>query len=165
MSQADSVTWTEYAAGELDARTLYDMLMLRSAVFIVEQNCVYQDPDGLDLLEGTRHLIGREGAGNNAIAAYARILAPDVTRPTPRIGRVIVSGETRGQQLGRRLMERTLASCEQHWPGRAVELGAQAHLVGFYGSLGFTALGEPYDEDGILHVWMRRPSGVTGARH
>ncbi len=161
MSQADSLTWSEYAAGELDVATLYDVLVLRSAVFIVEQNCVYLDPDGLDLLEGTRHLIGSETTRNGAIAAYARILAPDDARPTPRIGRVIVSGETRGQQLGRRLMERTLACCEKHWPGRAIELGAQAHLAGFYGSLGFQAMGEPYDEDGIMHVWMRRNEEPT----
>jgi ElaA protein len=84
------------------------------------------------------------------------VLAPDAGHPTPRIGRVLVSGRTRGRQLGRRLMERALASCEEHWPGEPVELGAQAHLAGFYGSLGFAAVGEPYDEDGILHVWMRR---------
>lgn len=147
------VTWSDLASSEIDTRTLYDVLVLRSAVFVVEQDCAYQDVDGLDLLAGTRHLVGRvEGD----IAAYARILAPDHDHDVPRIGRVIVSDAARGQQLGRRLMERALASCEEHWPGQAVELGAQAHLSGFYGSLGFLALGEPYDEDGILHVWMGR---------
>jgi ElaA protein len=130
------------------------VLALRSAVFVVEQECAYQDPDGLDLLDGTRHLIGM--SGDDGIAAYARVLAPDANHPTPRIGRVIVSDRVRGQQLGRRLMERALACCEEHWPGQPVELGAQAHLTGFYGSLGFRAVGEPYDEDGIWHVWMRR---------
>lgn len=147
------VVWSDLASAEIDASSLYDVLMLRSAVFVVEQDCAYLDPDGLDLLEGTRHLTGRVQGG---IAAYARLLAPDDEHPTPRIGRVIVSDAVRGQQLGRRLMERALASCEEHWPGEAVELGAQAHLSGFYGSLGFTAVGEPYDEDGILHLWMRR---------
>lgn len=145
--------WSDLASTEIDARTLYDVLVLRSAVFVVEQDCAYQDPDGLDLLEGTRHLTGLvEGS----IAAYARILAPDEEHPTPRIGRVIVLDAVRGQQHGRRLMERALLSCEEHWPGQAVELGAQAHLAGFYGSLGFEAVSDPYDEDGILHVWMRR---------
>ncbi len=152
MSPGDSITWSDVAAEDLDVPTLYDVLALRSAVFVVEQECAYQDPDGLDLLEGTRHLIGR-GA---AIATYARILAPDRELPTPRIGRVIVSGETRGQQLGRQLMERALACCEEHWPGQPVELGAQAHLTEFYRSLGFEPVGDPYDEDGILHLWMRR---------
>jgi ElaA protein len=155
MTPADPLTWVDLAVADLDVATLYDVLVLRSAVFVVEQDCVYQDPDGLDLRAGTRHLIGRQGG----IAAYARVLAPDAEHPTPRIGRVIVSGRTRGQQLGRRLMERALASCEEHWPGEPVELGAQAHLAGFYGSLGFAAVGEPYDEDGILHVWMRREAG------
>lgn len=153
MSSAPAVVWSDLASSEVDAATLYDVLVLRSAVFVVEQDCVYQDPDGLDLLVGTRHLVGRSEGG---IAAYARILAPDENHLTPRIGRVIVTGAVRGQQLGRRLMERALAACEEQWPGQAVELGAQAHLSGFYGSLGFTAVGEPYDEDGILHQWMRR---------
>lgn len=147
-----AVTWSDLAAADLDTRILYDVLALRSAVFVVEQECAYQDLDGLDLLEGTRHLVGR-GAG---IAAYARILAPDEEHPTPRIGRVIVAPDARGQQLARPLMRRALEICEEHWPGQAVELGAQAHLAGFYGSLGFEPTGAPYDEDGIPHVWMRR---------
>ncbi|MGZ5314174.1 MAG: GNAT family N-acetyltransferase [Solirubrobacterales bacterium] len=159
MSPAEPVTWTDLATADLDVATLYDVLVLRSAVFVVEQDCAYHDPDGLDLLEGTRHLVGRNGGGQGEIAAYARILAPDRERPTPRIGRVIVSGEARGQQLGRRLMKRALASCGEHWPGQPVELGAQAHLAGFYRSLGFLEIGEPYDEDGIPHVWMRREVG------
>ncbi|MEO5651488.1 MAG: GNAT family N-acetyltransferase, partial [Marmoricola sp.] len=81
--------------------------------------------------------------------------------PTPRIGRVLVAQHARGQQLGRRLMQRALTTCEQQWPGVAVELGAQAHLIEFYASLGFDAVGEPYDEDGILHVWMRKPPGQS----
>ena len=158
--------WTDLAATELDAATLHQVLRLRSAVFVVEQECAYQDVDGLDLAVGTRHLIGRleTGLGNThePIAAYARILAPDPDpahdqAPTPRIGRVIVAEHARGHQLARRLMERALTVCEQQWPGSAVELGAQAHLSGFYASLGFEQVGAPYDEDGILHVWMRRP--------
>jgi ElaA protein len=151
----EPVTWSDLAAPDLDVATLYDVIALRSAVFVVEQECCYLDPDGLDLLGGTRHLIGRQ----RAIAAYARILAPEGQRGTPRIGRVVVSGEARGQQLGRRLMERALECCQEHWPGQPVGLGAQAHLAGFYRSLGFEAVGEPYDEDGIAHVQMRREAG------
>jgi ElaA protein len=125
---------------------------LRSAVFVVEQECAYQDPDGRDLLEGTRHLIGRQ----DVVAAYARILAPDAELPVPRIGRVIVTRQARGQQLGRRLIEQALSSCEAHWPGKPIELGGQAHLVDFYRSMGFVPIGEAYVEDGIPHQWMRR---------
>lgn len=149
---ATAVTWAEVSGAGLDVATLYDVLALRSAVFVVEQECAYQDIDGLDLADGTVHVIGRGGA----IAAYARVLAPDDDHPTPRIGRVIVAPEMRAQQLARPLMREALAVCAQHWPGQAVELGAQAHLTGFYESLGFEAVSEPYDEDGIPHVWMRR---------
>lgn len=155
MSSADSLDWSDLAAGDLDVSTLYDVLALRSAVFVVEQQCPYQDPDGLDLLAGTRHLLGR----GLALTAYARILAPQREWPTPRIGRVIVAGRTRGRQLGRRLMERALACCEEHWPGQPIELGAQAHLTEFYRSLGFAPAGDPYEEDGIAHLWMHRPAG------
>jgi ElaA protein len=148
------IAWTELEAPQLDVATLYDVLALRSAVFVVEQECAYQDIDGLDLAEGTVHVLGQEAGG---IAAYARVLAPDDDHPTPRIGRVIVAPEARGQQLARPLMRQALAACERRWPGEAVELGAQAHLTGFYASLGFEAVSEPYDEDGIPHVWMRRP--------
>jgi ElaA protein len=150
----DDITWSTIEAGELDVATLHDVLALRSAVFVVEQDCVYQDIDGLDLAEGTVHVIGREDGGG--IAAYARVLAPDDRHATPRIGRVLVYVAARGRQLGRDLMQQALACCEEHWPGQAVELGAQAHLTAFYGSLGFATVGEAYDEDGILHQWMRR---------
>ena len=152
MSSVEEVTWSDLAGTELDAPTLYDVLALRSAVFVVEQECAYQDPDGRDLLEGTRHLIGRQGV----VTAYARILAPDNDLPVPRIGRVIVTRQARGQQLGRRLIEQALSSCEEHWPGQAIELGGQAHLVDFYRSFGFEPIGAPYVEDGIPHQWMRR---------
>jgi ElaA protein len=152
MSSEDKVVWSDLAGTELDAPTLYDVLALRSAVFVVEQECAYQDPDGRDLLEGTRHLIGRQGV----VAAYARMLAPDTDLPVPRIGRVIVTRPARGQHLGRRLIERALSSCEEHWSGKPIELGGQAHLVDFYRSFGFVPIGAPYVEDGIPHQWMRR---------
>jgi len=162
----DGVTWSDVAGPDIDVATLYDVLVLRSSVFVVEQDCAYQDLDGRDLLEGTRHLIGRQGA----VAAYARILAPEAVpehwlpargeaspeMSTPRIGRVIVASQARGQQLGRRVIERAVRSCEQHWPGQPIELGAQAHLVALYGSVGFVPVGDPFAEDGIPHQWMRR---------
>lgn len=152
-------TWTEVAGTELDPATLYAVLRLRSAVFVVEQDCAYQDVDGLDLLDGVVHVLARDG---DRITAYARVLPPDAGHATPRIGRVIVDPGARGQHLGRRLVRRALVTCTACWPGSAVELGAQAHLTGFYGGLGFEAVGEPYDEDGIAHVWMRREAGQAG---
>ena len=149
-------TWREVPAGELDVRTLHDVLQLRSAVFVVEQDCAYQDVDGQDLLAGTIHLLAEIDPGGGP-AAYARVLGPDAEHGAPRIGRVIVTDAARGQQLGRRLVERAIEVCAREHPGLAVELGGQAHLVGFYASLGFEPVGEVYDEDGIPHQWMRRP--------
>jgi ElaA protein len=145
-------TWSVLDGADLTAAQLYDVLALRSAVFVVEQECAYQDVDGLDLLAGTVHVLG----SIDGSAAYARVLAPDDDHPTPRIGRVIVERKARGRQLARPLVREALAVCEERWPREPVELGAQAHLSGFYASLGFVAVSEPYDEDGIPHVWMRR---------
>ena len=153
MSQsAPQISWSAVDGTDLHTRLLYDVLALRSAVFVVEQECAYQDIDGLDLVEGTVHVLGRDG---EVVAAYARVLAPDAEHATPRIGRVIVAAQARGRGLARELMARAVQVCEDRWPG-PIELGAQAHLTGFYGSLGFEPVGEPYDEDGILHQWMRR---------
>lgn len=147
------ITWHDVAADDLATRDLYDALVLRALVFVVEQDCVYADPDGADLRPGVRHLLGRDEAG--ALAAYARVLPPDERYAAPRIGRVVVSPAARGG-LGRDLVERALEVCATRHPGLAVELGGQAHLVGFYASLGFVPVGEEYDEDGIPHQWMRR---------
>ncbi|WP_030483622.1 GNAT family N-acetyltransferase [Nocardioides aequoreus] len=148
------LTWSDVAAADLDAASLYDALVLRAAVFVVEQECAYADPDGTDLGPGVRHLLGRDDEG--ALAAYARVLPPDASYDAPRIGRVVVAPAARGAGLARRLMTEALAICEREWPGRAVELGGQAHLVGFYAGLGFESVGEGYVEDGIPHQWMRR---------
>ena len=148
------LSWTDLGVDDLDVPLLHAVLALRSAVFVVEQECAYQDLDGGDLAPGTRHLVGRD---EGALSAYARVLAPDDEHAVPRIGRVVVAPHARGGQRGRALMVRALEVCERHWPGEAVELGGQAHLVGFYASLGFEPVGAGYVEDGIPHQWMRRP--------
>jgi ElaA protein len=146
--------WNDLHHADLTVADLHDVLALRSRVFVVEQECAYQDVDGLDVVRDTRHLLARGPDG--AIVGYARLLAPYDGRAA-RIGRVIVTAGARGQRLGVRLMERALASCAEHWPGAGVELSAQAHLVAFYASLGFVVVGEVYDEDGIPHQDMRLP--------
>ena len=147
------VTWHDLHHAELGLGDLYDVLALRNRVFVVEQECCYQDIDGLDLVADTRHLLARAPSGS--VVGYARLLAPSDAGGPARIGRVIVSSEARGRALGRRLMERALASCASHWPAAGVQLSAQAHLRAFYASLGFEAVSDVYDEDGIPHVDMR----------
>jgi ElaA protein len=157
MNTSDALTWSVVAAPDLDAHTLYDVLALRVAVFVVEQECPYLDPDGRDLEQDTRHVVGRLDGG---VAAYARVLAPGADHEAVRIGRVVVARPARGRQVARELMTRALAVCAEQWPTHAVELGAQAHLTGFYESLGFVAVGAGYVEDGIPHQWMRREAAT-----
>lgn len=145
------IRWQDLHHSELDVPTLYALLKLRCDVFVVEQNCVYADIDGDDLVGENRHLLGwRDGE----LVAYARILKSDEDEAPVAIGRVIVSRAARGEKLGYQLMEQALASCRRHWPQRAIYLGAQAHLQPFYASFGFRPVTEIYDEDGIPHIGM-----------
>ncbi|AFJ46386.1 GNAT family N-acetyltransferase [Shimwellia blattae] len=145
------INWQDLHHSQISPVQLYAALALRSAVFVVEQQCVYQDVDGQDLCGENRHLFGWR---NGALIAYARILQPESATGPVVIGRVIVAPGARGEKLGYALMEHALRSCRQNWPGRAIYLGAQAHLADFYRRLGFTPVTDVYDEDGIPHVGM-----------
>ncbi len=152
----DDIVWQDLHHSKLSAAQLYAILALRSEVFVVEQSCVYQDIDGCDLIGENRHVIGWQ---NGEPVAYLRILKLD---SDVAIGRVIIAPAARGLKLGYKLMERALVSCKKHWPDAQVILPAQAHLQKFYGSLGFVAYTEIYDEDGIPHISMKL-EGVSGA--
>ncbi|WP_312064865.1 GNAT family N-acetyltransferase [Pantoea septica] len=147
------ISWQDRHHSELSAQQLYALLALRCEVFIVEQTCPYLDVDGQDLVADNRHILGMRG---DELVAYARILTPADEAAPVAIGRVLVSASARGINLGNRLMEQALRSCEQHWPGRGVYLSAQAHLQNFYGRFGFQAVGEIYLEDNIPHIDMRK---------
>lgn len=137
---------------ELTTDELYDLLALRVEVFVVEQTCPFQDLDGLDRRDGVLHLLGWQ---DGALVAYARLMAPGVAKAQQVvIGRVVTAPEARGDGLGHRLMQQALQECARLWPGVSIYLGAQAHLQGFYGRHGFTAVGEPYLEDDIPHIGM-----------
>ncbi len=137
----------------IDALTLYRILQLRSAVFVVEQSCVYQDIDDLDQ-EGW-HLWARRRSSQ--ILAYARLLGPGARFAEPSIGRVLTASEARGRGLGRSLMHRALELAGSLFPGQAVRISAQQYLESFYADLGFQRVGRSYLEDGIPHVEMVRP--------
>ncbi len=148
MTKKSSLHWQDYHHSELNTAQLYAILALRSEVFVVEQNCVYQDIDGQDLSGENRHIVAWL---DGHVAAYARILR---LKDEVAVGRVIVAPSARGLKLGYELMEQALAACQKHWPGARVAISAQAHLQGFYARLGFVAYTEIYDEDGIAHVGM-----------
>lgn len=144
--------WQDLHHSELSTAQLYDILALRSRVFVVEQQCLYQDIDGADLQRDNRHILG---VLDNKLVAYARILTPPEAGKPVAIGRVIISPEARGLNLGYRLMEQAIASCEHYWPEVSIYLSAQAHLQGFYGRLGFKPVGDIYLEDDIPHIAMQ----------
>ncbi|OSN08236.1 GNAT family N-acetyltransferase [Lonsdalea iberica] len=149
-----AVEWHDWGVDDLTVKSVYQLLRLRNQVFIVEQSCPYLDIDGQDLTPGHRHIVAYR---HGQLMAYARLLAPTPARDAVAIGRVIVSAEARGQKLGHQLMAQALSACARHWPQRPCYLSAQAHLQDFYRQLGFVAVGEPYDEDGIPHIDMSLP--------
>lgn len=135
----------------LTLETLYEVLALRQAVFIVEQHCPYLDADGKDFLGW--HLLGRTTDGR--LATYVRILPKGVSYADyASIGRVITAPFARGQGLGRPLMQTAIEWAHRQWPTASLKLSAQAHLQNYYESVGFQAQGQVYLEDGIPHVGM-----------
>lgn len=134
---------------ELTINELYDILQLRSEVFVVEQDCVYQDIDGKD--RKALHVIGRL---NNQIIAYTRCFAPGYYFNEAAIGRVVVSKEYRKHDFGHEIMKASLLAIKEHYQTSAIKLSAQTYLVRFYESHGFQTQGEGYLEDGIPHVGM-----------
>ncbi|MDH1264745.1 MULTISPECIES: GNAT family N-acetyltransferase [unclassified Pseudomonas] len=147
------ITWQLLHHSELSKNDLYAALRLRTQVFVVEQQCPYQEVDGLDLQADTCHLLAWDG---DTLVAYLRLLDPSTQEGEVTIGRVVIAEQARGTGLGHTLMEQALAACAERWPEIPVYLSAQAHLQRFYGRSGFVAVTEEYLEDGIPHIGMRR---------
>jgi ElaA protein len=136
---------------ELTNYELYDLLKLRQAVFVVEQDCVYLDTDDLD--QDAIHVLGFTTAGQ--LVACTRLLQRGVAYPDyAAIGRVITAAEIRGQGQGRPLMRFSIEELYRRWGVQPIKISAQAHLQAFYASVGFNGVGEGYLEDGIPHRAM-----------
>lgn len=149
---APILAWRLWHWNEWSNDLLYAAMRLRSAIFVVEQHCVFPDMDGLD--PACSHLCGTDDSGE--LLAYARLLAPGVKYPEASIGRVVTAEAARGRQLGRALMVEALRLTRERHPGSWIRIGAQQRLDRFYASLGFVQTGEPYLEDGIWHIDMLR---------
>jgi ElaA protein len=133
---------------------LYEILALRQEVFVVEQNCPYQDCDGKDLKSW--HLLGRNDAGH--LIAYTRLLPAGVSyEGYTSIGRVVNSPKVRGQGAGREIMYKSIDTVRFLFGNAPIRIGAQKYLLRFYESLGFIVDGEEYLEDGIPHIEMVFP--------
>ncbi|MBS9461310.1 GNAT family N-acetyltransferase [Flagellimonas sp. 389] len=136
---------------ELSNKELYDIMRLRSEVFVVEQNCIYQDLDDKD--QKALHVFGKK---DEKIVAYTRIFKPGDYFDATSIGRVVVAKEERKYGYGKLIMEASLAEISKRFSDVAVELSAQTYLVKFYTDLGFASYGEEYLEDGIPHIRMKK---------
>ncbi|TWI79162.1 ElaA protein [Lacibacter cauensis] len=131
---------------------LYDIMWLRNEVFVVEQNCVYQDADYKDL-KGWHYMgVNEEGK----LMAYVRLLPPGVSYEEPSIGRVLTNPAARGTGVGRVLMQQAIEQCKALFGDVPIKIGAQYYLQQFYSSLGFVQTSAIYLEDDIEHIEMIR---------
>jgi ElaA protein len=146
-----SLIWKIKPFERLSVNELYDLLRLRSEIFVVEQNCVYLDLDGKDKV--ALHLFGEfEGA----IVAHARLFKPGISFDFASIGRVVVDSKYRDRKWGNELMKEAIAAIELHFGETQITIGAQLYLKKFYESHGFMATSEMYLEDNIPHIEMQK---------
>ena len=134
---------------ELSTHELYKILRLRSEVFVVEQDCVYQDMDNKD--QKAIHLLYKQ---EEEIIGYTRIFKSGDYYENPSIGRVVVVNNKRGNELGKKIMLESINFIKENFVGKKIELSAQKYLDKFYKDLGFDVEGEEYLEDGIPHQRM-----------
>ncbi len=136
---------------ELNTTTLYDILQLRSEIFVVEQDCVYQDLDGKD--QKALHVIGKK---NNKVVAYTRVFRSGDYFEHSSIGRVVVAKDQRQYGYGKVIMNASIKAVKEHLNEDTIKISAQTYLKKFYNGLGFKEYGEEYLEDGIPHVAMMK---------
>ena len=134
----------------LNTKELYAILALRAEVFVVEQNCPYQDVDGKDTQ--SLHVLGHL---DQKLVAYARVLGKGVSyQDFASIGRVVISPAVRGKKYGHKIVACAVEVCHKNFSNQPIKISAQAHLERFYNDHGFKATGEAYLEDGIPHIGM-----------
>lgn len=148
-----SIKWICKHHTDLSKEQLYAILKLRSEVFVVEQQCWYQDVDGLDLSGDTCHLMAWQ---DDELVGYLRLIDPIQQDGDVTIGRVVTAPSVRSRGMGHQLMTQALEQAEKKWPDQPIYLSAQAHLQGYYSRYGFNPVGEIYLEDEIPHIGMRR---------
>jgi ElaA protein len=145
------ISFITKAFNELSNTELYNILQLRSEVFVVEQNCVYLDMDNKD--QKSFHVLGYE---NNKLVACTRLVPPGISYTSePSIGRVVTHPSVRKSGYGKLLMEYSIAKTRELFKSQEIVIGAQSYLDRFYQNLGFVPEGEEYLEDDIPHRTMR----------
>lgn len=143
--------YTHKAFKDLTLDELYDILKLRQEVFVVEQDCPYQDADDID--KNAIHVMAHDA--NNTLVAYTRLLGKGISYPNYcSIGRVVNSQSTRGKGIGKKIMELSIRLIQDYYPDSDIKISAQTYLDDFYTSLGFRSTGTYYLEDNIPHQAM-----------
>lgn len=143
------LNWILKKFEELTAAELYRIMQLRNEVFVVEQNCVYQDADDKD--QASLHFCGWD---EEKLVAYTRIIPQGISYTEASIGRVVTSPAYRNTGAGRQLMKESIDRTFSRFSCAAIKIGAQVYLIKFYQSLGFVQSGAEYLEDGIPHIEM-----------
>lgn len=147
--KVSGLDWHWHVLEQMTPVLLYDLLAFREAVFVVEQNCIYHELDGLD--KCAHHLVGLH---NETVVACLRVIPPGPGETRLRIGRVAVSVEWRKCGLASEMMGLAIDKVTQDYPECGVFLDAQSYLQTFYENLGFHVSGEEFLEDGIPHIPM-----------
>lgn len=141
--------WCLTTFNELNVHQLYEILKLRTDIFVVEQNCAYMELDNLDQQTNTKHLCYYE---NQQLVAYLRILKLSDEQLT--IGRVVVAKQARKSGLGHTLLAKAINYCKKSYATLPVKISAQAHLKNYYQQHGFKQVTDIYLEDNIPHIGM-----------
>jgi len=147
-----SINWKCKSFGELSVHELYTILQLRTEVFVVEQNCVFQDMDNKD--QSSYHICGWQ---HDQLIAYTRLVPAGVSYKEASIGRVITAPSARRTGAGKELMQYSIKKLYELWGKQSIKLGAQLYLKKFYESFGFEQTSDIYIEDGIPHIEMMFP--------
>lgn len=148
-----NITWYHKHFKNLSTSELYQILQLRNEVFIVEQNCPFQDLDDKDVK--CYHLMGFD-TDSQKVMAYTRIIPAGVSYDEASIGRVVTSPLARGNGIGKQLMKNSIELLEELYGGISIKIGAQLYLKKYYESFDFQQIEEVYLEDGIEHILMIR---------
>lgn len=152
-----NISWSCKPFKKLTNEELYEIFQLRISVFVMEQNCPYQDADGKDVkslhVQG-RLIPGPSPKGKGRLIAYARIVLPGISYKEVSIGRVVTSKEIRRTNTGKALMQKTMEYIKKEFGNVPIRIGAQVYLQKFYEEFGFIKEGNKYLEDGIPHITM-----------
>lgn len=145
----EKIIWEVKAFEGLSLNELYQVMLVRQKIFVIEQTCLYEDLDEKD--QSAFHLMGwREGK----LVAYARILPKGISYKEASIGRVLTVQEERGLGTGKVLMKKAMSCVEELFDEKSIRISAQAYLESFYETLGFKPVSDLYIEDGIAHLEM-----------